>query len=561
MQTIDLVLSKHANSLSFSTSTYNQNLIWKGSLDDISFEQTAIKNKLLVLDKPCYILKVAGKIGVTNEGYLSSAENGTTAQVELLTFVPPIRIQQLGDPNFLSFHGVKYAYTTGAMAGGIASEEMVIALGKEKILSSFGAGGLTPERLEAAINRIQSALPHGPYTFNLIHSPNDMAIERRAVDLYLKYQVRTVEASAFLDLTANIVYYRVAGLSLNDANQIEIKNKVIAKVSRREVASKFLQPAPDKYLKELVEKGLITQLQAKLAAKVPMADDITVEADSGGHTDNRPLVCLLPSIIALRDEIQAQYNYQQPIRIGVAGGIATPQSALAAFMMGAAYVMTGSINQSCIEAGTSPYTKQLLAQAEMADVMMAPAADMFEMGVKLQVLKKGTLFPLRAQKLFDLYKTYNSIEDIPSQEKEKLEKQIFRNSLEAVWQETANYLSKRNPDKLIKATNNSKLKMALIFRWYLGLSSRWSNSGEKGREIDYQIWCGPAIGSFNDWVRGSYLSEANNRQVVDVALHIMTGAIFLYRIQSLRIQGLQIPDYYNQYFPVSVSSISRENKN
>ncbi len=41
-----------------------------------------------------------------------------------------------------------------------------------------------------------------------------------------------------------------------------------------------------------------------------MADDITVEADSGGHTDNRPLVCVLPSIIALRDEIQAKYHYE-----------------------------------------------------------------------------------------------------------------------------------------------------------------------------------------------------------------------------------------------------------
>ena len=91
--------------------------------------------------------------------------------------------------------------------------------------------------------------------------------------------------------------------------------------------------------------------------------------------------------------------------------------------------------------------------------------------------------------------------------------------------------------------------MALIFRWYLGLSSRWSNSGEKGREVDYQIWCGPAMGGFNDWVRGSYLSEVNNRRVVDVAQHIMTGAAFLYRIQNLKIQGLQIPDYYTQYVP------------
>jgi len=261
--------------------------------------------------------------------------------------------------------------------------------------------------------------------------------------LYLKYGVRTVEASAFLDLTPNIVYYRVAGLSLNSANQIEIKNKVIAKISRREVATKFLQPAPARILKELIQQGLITELQANLASKVPMADDITVEADSGGHTDNRPLVCLLPSIIALRDEIQAQYNYSIPIRIGVAGGIGTPESALAGFMMGAAYIVTGSINQSCVESGACEHTKKLLAQAEMADMIMAPAADMFEMGVKLQVLKRGTMFPMRAQKLYELYRTYDSIEDIPAAEKEKLERQIFRKSIAEVWEGTAAYLSRK----------------------------------------------------------------------------------------------------------------------
>nr|WP_214662646.1 PfaD family polyunsaturated fatty acid/polyketide biosynthesis protein [Amazonocrinis nigriterrae] len=526
----------------------NQN--WQGVLNSVSFDEVGIESKLLNLDKPCYIIRYEGKIGVTNEGYLDISQNSKTEQIETLVTVPPLSPQQLGDPSFLDFHHVKFAYTTGAMAHGIASEELVIALGKERILSTFGAGGLSPSRVETAINCIQQALPQGPYAFNLLHSPSEPAVERGIVNLYLKYQVRTIEASAFLDLTDNIVYYRAAGLGLNSANQIEIKNKIIAKISRREVASKFMQPAPTKILKQLVEQNLISELQATLAEKVPLADDITVEADSGGHTDNRPLVCLLPSILELRDEIQNKFDYKNPVRVGAAGGIATPKSALAAFMMGAAYVVTGSINQSCIEAGTSEYTKQLLAQAEMADVMMAPAADMFEMGVKLQVLKRGTLFPLRAQKLFDLYKNYDSIEDIPLAEKNKLEQQILKKSLEAVWEETVSYLSQRSPDKLTKAVNNPKLKMALIFRWYLGLSSRWSNFGEKGREMDYQIWCGPAMGSFNDWVRGSYLSDAQNRRVADIAQHIMTGALFLYRIQSLKIQGLQIPDCYSEYRPV-----------
>ncbi|GAX34613.1 PfaD family polyunsaturated fatty acid/polyketide biosynthesis protein [Nodularia sp. NIES-3585] len=550
MLTNNLLNHKRNNSLlKLANSFVSQNQVWQGSLNTISFDGNGIKAKLLNLDKPCYIIRIEDKIGVSNEGELLHSQNGKIGQ-ELLISVPAMQIQQLGDPNFLDFHHVKYAYTTGAMAHGIASEELVIALGQEKILSSFGAGGLSLDRVETAINRIQQALPQGPYAFNLLHSPSEPAVERGVIDLYLKYQVRTIEASAFLDLNENIVYYRAAGLSLNVANEIEIKNKVIAKISRREVATKFLEPAPFKILKKLVQQGLISELQATLAAKIPMADDITVEADSGGHTDNRPLVCLLPSILELRDQIQGQYGYERPVRIGVAGGIATPQSALAAFMMGAAYVVTGSINQSCIEAGTSQYTKQLLAQAEMADVMMAPAADMFEMGVKLQVLKRGTLFPLRAQKLYDLYKNYDSIEDIPIAEREKLEKQVFKANLDAIWQETVNYLSQRNPDKLQKAINNPKLKMAVIFRWYLGLSSRWSNSGEKGREIDYQIWCGPAMGSFNNWIKGSYLADLNNRRVVDVANQIMTGAVFLYRMQVLKIEGLEMPTYYSTYHPV-----------
>jgi trans-AT polyketide synthase, acyltransferase and oxidoreductase domains len=525
---------------SFSLSTQS----WQGASEQVAFDPAGIQAKLLNLDRPCYVLNVKGQLGVTNEGDLNAA-----GRTDVAIALPPLPLHQLGDPTFCSFHGVKYAYATGAMAGGIASADLVIAIGKAGMLGSFGAGGLSPERIEAAIHRIQQALPQGPYAFNLIHSPNDAAMERNTVDLYLKYGVKTVEASAFLDLTSSIVYYRVAGLALNSANEIEIRHKVIAKLSRREVATKFMQPASEKLLKGLVEQGLITELQAKLAAQVPMADDITVEADSAGHTDNRPLVCLLPSILSLRDQIQEQYHYSNPVRVGAAGGIGTPQAALAAFMMGAAYVMTGSINQSCVEAAASEHTKQLLAQAEMTDIMMAPAADMFEMGVRLQVLKRGTLFPVRAQKLYELYRNYDSVEAIPEAEKAQIEKQIFRRSLETVWEDTVTFFQQRDPEQIIKANQNPKRKMALIFRSYLGLSSRWSNTGESGREIDYQIWCGPTMGAFNDWVKGSYLADPPDRRVVDVAYHILRGTAFLYRLQSLQIQGLHMPQHYTQYKP------------
>ena len=315
------------------------------------------------------------------------------------------------------------------------------------------------------------------------------------------------------------------------------------------MATKFMEPAPLKFLQPLVQQGLISEQQANIAQTLPMADDITAEADSAGHTDNRPLMALLPSILSLRDGLQARHGFASLVRVGVAGGIGTPLAALGAFVMGADYITTGSVNQACVEAGASAHTRELLAQADMADVMMAPAADMFENGVKLQVLKRGTLFPMRAQKLYELYRNYCSIEDIPADEKEKLEKQIFRKPLDEIWEETVAYFSKRDPLQIERTSDNPKRKMALIFRWYLGFSSRWSNLGEKGREMDFQIWAGPAIGAFNAWVKNSYLEEVTNRHAVDVGCHLMLGAAFLYRIQDLKTQGILFPPSISAYRP------------
>lgn len=465
--------------------------------------------------------------------------------------IPAIAIESLGDAVFRETYHVRCAFYAGAMANSIASAEMVIALGKAGLMGSYGAAGLVRSKLEAVIDQIQSALPEGPYAFNLIHSPNELALEQNAVDVYLQKEVHVVEASAFLDLTPSIVHYRAAGLRQASDGTVEISNHVIAKLSRSEVAVKFMQPAPESILEKLVQDGKITSEQADLARRVPMADDITVEGDSGGHTDNRPLICLLPTMLALRDQLQSQYHYDVPVRIGAAGGISTPSSVLGAFMMGAAYIVTGTVNQACVESGASLHTKNLLAEAGMADTAMAPSADMFEMGVKVQVLKRGTLFPMRALKLYETYLRYDSIDQIPADEREKMEKQIFKREMESIWQDTVSFFTERDPAQIERAKDNPKRKMALIFRWYLGLSSRWSNIGEPGREMDYQIWCGPSIGPFNDWARSSYLSDPMKRRIVDVTLHLFTGAAYQYRIQALKLRGVQIPSAFEQYYPLS----------
>ncbi|MDX1283170.1 eicosapentaenoate synthase subunit PfaD [Shewanella colwelliana] len=522
---------------------------WQVNDADISFDTAAMAAQLKDFSRACYVINDSDKgVGIATEANLIT--EGKAKGHPVSAFTPALGTESLGDSNFRRVHGVKYAYYAGAMANGISSEELVIALGKAGILCSFGAAGLIPSRVEAAINRIQAALPNGPYMFNLIHSPSEPALERGSVELFLKHKVRTVEASAFLGLTPQIVYYRAAGLSRDAHGNIVVGNKVIAKVSRTEVAEKFMMPAPAKMLQKLLDEGLISVDQMAMAQQIPMADDITAEADSGGHTDNRPLVTLLPTILALKEEIQAKYQYPTPLRVGCGGGVGTPDAALATFNMGAAYIVTGSINQACVEAGASEHTRKLLATTEMADVTMAPAADMFEMGVKLQVVKRGTLFPMRANKLYEIYSRYDAIESIPADEREKLEKQVFRSSLDDIWAGTVAHFNERDPKQIERAEGNPKRKMALIFRWYLGLSSRWSNSGEVGREMDYQIWAGPALGAFNQWAKGSYLDDYQNRNAVDLAKHLMYGAAYLNRINSITAQGVKLPGELLRWKPV-----------
>jgi len=455
--------------------------------------------------------------------------------------IPALKPENLGDDSFRRDHRLRYAYVAGAMANGIASTRLVGEMSRAGMLSFFGAAGLGLEPVEAAIDELARTIPGAPYGFSLIHSPNEPELEASVASLYLRRGIRLVESSAYLRLTLPVVRYRVSGIKRDAEGRIVTPNRIIAKVSRVEVATQFFSPPPQEFLNELVRTREITPEQALLAAAIPMAQDVTAEADSGGHTDNRPLVTLLPTLLALRDRMQGKFGYEQPLRVGAAGGLSTPAGLAAAFAMGAAYVLTGSVNQACVESGSSDAVRRMLAQAEQADTAMAPAADMFEMGVRVQVLKRGTMFPMRAAKLYDLYRGNAGLETLPEADKAFIEKQLLRATFEEAWRDTRTYFLQRDPGQVERAERDPKHRMALVFRSYLGLSSRWANAGEPSRVMDYQVWCGPAMGAFNEWTRGTFLEKPENRRVVVVAQNLIYGAALQLRLQYLRAQGIHLP--------------------
>jgi PfaD family protein len=250
---------------------------------------------------------------------------------------------------------------------------------------------------------------------------------------------------------------------------------------------------------------------------------------------------LLPLIRAQRDRVSKEQNYDDfgyRIRVGLAGGLGTPDALWAAFSMGADYVLTGSVNQACVEAGTSPVAKAMLQDAAFTDVSSGPAPDMFELGAKVQVLSRGSMYAQRAQRLYDIYKRYDSIEAIPKPERSKIEKQMFKRDLDEVWAGTKSYWAERDPAQVERAERDSHYLMALTFRWYLGMTSRWARMGEADRKRDFQVWCGPSMGGFNDWVAGTGLEPVEARGVVAVADALMTGAAVQARISFVRTLGV-----------------------
>ncbi|MCG8443799.1 MAG: PfaD family polyunsaturated fatty acid/polyketide biosynthesis protein [Caulobacterales bacterium] len=475
--------------------------------------------------------------GLTSPAALAGVEGG------FVGLLPPLYPEWLGDRSFTDAHAVRFPYVVGEMARGIATARMVIAAARAGVMGFFGSAGLPLADIRAGVAEITAALgPDAPgWGANLIHAPNDPGQERAVVDLALETGVRRLSASAFMRLSPEIVRYAARGLTRGPDGAPVRSTWVFAKVSRAEVAAPFLAPAPAEMLRALVAAGDVTPEQADLAREVSVAEDITAEADSGGHTDNRALTVLLPALFDLRARLAAEHRLARPARIGAAGGLGAPAGVAAAFQAGAAYVVTGSVNQSAVESGLSETGRAMLAEAGLADMAMAPAADMFERGVKVQVLQRGSLFAARAKRLYELYRARAGLHELTVKERAWLEDQLLREPVEAAWEATRSYLAERRPDEIAKADADPKHKMALVFRRYLFSGSEWARQGEGDRRADFQIWCGPAMGAFNSWVKGSFLEAPERRHARQIALNLLEGAAALTRAHQLRAAGVPTP--------------------
>jgi trans-AT polyketide synthase/acyltransferase/oxidoreductase domain-containing protein len=285
-------------------------------------------------------------------------------------------------------------------------------------------------------------------------------------------------------------------------------------------------------VESLLSQGKISLEAARAAAAIPLASDICAVADSGGPTDHRVASTLIPAIVRLRDEHAQRSGQRANVRVGAAGGIGTAESAAAAFVLGADFIVTGSINQCTVEADTSDAAKDLLQGIDVQDTSYAPATDLFELGAKVQVLKKGLFFPSRANRLRDIYSSHNSLDELDVKTKQMLEERYFKRTFDEVFREASQQCSAEEKER---AERNPKARMAMVFRWYLSHATDAALRGDESRRVDFQIYCGPALGAFNQWVRGSETASWRHRHVDQINERLMraTADVLTTRLGAL----------------------------
>lgn len=428
----------------------------------------------------------------------------------------------LGSERFRTDFGVRMPYMVGAMYKAISSVSMVTECARAGILVSYGTGGLTLAEARDGIRQIRAAAgSEAPFAVSYMAPLNHPEREVSFVDMLLAENVKLVEAGAFIEVTDQLIRYRAMGLHRSSTGEIIPEHKVIAKLSHPEVARQFVLPPKQRRLDRLVAEEIITPEQADLVVHVPLADAITVEGDSGGHTDGAVLVAAFPAIARLVRSLEMEVSFPHPILMGAAGGLGCPESIAAAFAMGADYVVTGSINQCTHEAGTSDLTKELLASLSFQDTRKCIAGDMFEVGGIVQVVRRGLLFPARAQMLHDVYLNTPSLEAMDPAVRSKLEHQIFKQPISHVKESVRRHVSS---ERWVVCERDPKVMLASVMKWYFARATRAAIDGDEDWRADLQIQCGPAMGAFNAWAQGTDLEDWRARGVVTIAERLMTVA-------------------------------------
>ena len=123
-------------------------------------------------------------------------------------------------------------------------------------------------------------------------------------------------------------------------------------------------------------------------------------------------------------------------------------------------------------------------------------------------------------------------------------------SVDEVWAATREFWSERDPAQVAEAEARPEAQDGAVFRWYLGLSSRWANAGDADAATRLPDLVRPGDGRVQRVGAGIVPRRARRTATVaQVALNLLEGAAVVTRAQQLRTYGVPVPPEAFDYRP------------
>jgi len=447
----------------------------------------------------------------------TTSENEEKVSVESKKVGQKITNLNLGSLQFKEDYKLKYTYAASCLSTSAASPGFVTKMAKAGLLSFLSIDGLQSVEMDKHIQKVRSGIStiKGNFGVTLQHNLYYPEKELETIKQLSISNIDIIEARGYLGATLALVYFRLKGLSRAQDGLIHPKNKIIVTTNTKDVAREFMNPAPLSIVKDLVNRGLINNAEAELSQHVPLSNDIAIKLDTVNRANT-----IFEEVIEIRKEINSSRKFTKTVRIGISGTIATPNDALLAYQRGADFILTDAVNDCTVESALSDQVKELLQDTTVDDIEYAPVGENFELGIKAQVLNRGVSFPDRAKQLYTLHTLYHTMDEIPQDTLSMLEKNVFCQPLDKVWQEVKIKLENNgDQSKLSKALKNPKYKMILLFQHYFKTADQLN--GLREDILNKCIRTNPAISAFNQWVKDTPLESWKNRHADEIGIRIM----------------------------------------
>jgi trans-AT polyketide synthase, acyltransferase and oxidoreductase domains len=378
-----------------------------------------------------------------------------------------------GDPGVLRAYGLRLPYLVDALPYGISGPAMLRRLAKAGLFGFLGTRGVPIAEVAADVSDLGTQDALGRWGIELPPERLDPARALAITSLALDAGVGHAVTAGWAGVSPQLVRWRF-GRGKTSGGQ----RRLLVRVTASHQAEAFLRPAAAELVAQLVRSGELDPAGAQDARRLPVATDICVHPEPGGAAAS----LLLSVQRAVRDTGGSREGSVEPAPVGV-GGIGTPEEIASAILLGADFLVTGTINQCTPQARTSEAVKGLLATVTTADTVIGPSAELFCLGGLEHMVRKATLFPARAARLYGLHQACASLGHLTPATRRLLESDYFGQPLDL--------LAGSAPGQ------DAEPPVADLLARYFDLGTRAALAGRLEQQLNWHIPGGPEIGAFN----------------------------------------------------------------